>query len=405
MKKFFVFCCFCVVFINQVFCQSQPPIKQFWKEVAFRYQYKELSAGMRSWLHSMAEEESKSYTGAMALLENLINETAFQNKMIRTIYVGNQNRENLRMILGAMCGKFSLGNEVADYFTAKYAQDPNVQKEIAKRSEVQKKEKMIEEKKKQEYAKKEEMKKIKEKKESEDDKIEEQALLEQEQKTENSLAQTYKTRLFNEEEIDTKIQALNPDEINSQIVKNINNLLNSTKLNDRNKVFSVWGELQLNIDSTGKTIKVDTENVKPHQSGRSYVENITKLIDFNFLYKVRFTIPRYKEVPVNTKSTITIQNFYFVKQDKFISDGEGNITKEEGRYYIPIGKNSSWGLIYKSVNQKGTYRIKYLVKCYPCSEDNNGSYFGDQTFEIVSIIDLKKLKVPLVNSLLNQYIK
>lgn len=126
---------------------AQQPIsvKKFWNAVSLNYEYKQMDAGMRSWLHSFAENKTGSYTGAVALLENIEKEYLFQDKVFLDLYCNSSNsKENLKMLLGHLCGRFSLGNPVADYIFNKYSDNPIAKKIIVKKI-AEEKERIIQE--------------------------------------------------------------------------------------------------------------------------------------------------------------------------------------------------------------------------------------------------------------------
>ncbi|HMI79961.1 MAG TPA: energy transducer TonB, partial [Ferruginibacter sp.] len=162
-------CCLCLVFGGVTNAQRPLIIKKFWNAVASNYEYKQMDAGMRSWLHSQAERETGTFTGALALLKNIEKEYTFQDKVFLALYCqGQKNKENLRMLLMNMCGSFSIGNPAADFVFLKYLNDPIAKKIIEKQllEEKQRKNQEEIELKKQGEKEKSEQKNIKNEKEN-----------------------------------------------------------------------------------------------------------------------------------------------------------------------------------------------------------------------------------------------
>ena len=121
---------FIMLFGGTTNSQAQTTLKTFWHNVSINYKYNQMNAGMRAYIMSIAHRETSSYTQAMALLENIKNETVFQDKIFLTMYVGNRNKEGLRVLLSSMCGSYVVGNPIADYVFAKYSKDPRAIKMI-----------------------------------------------------------------------------------------------------------------------------------------------------------------------------------------------------------------------------------------------------------------------------------
>lgn len=159
MRKKIAFCCL-LLSLGQ-FAHSQTPqqLKNFWYSVSARYQSHLMNAGMRSWLFSLAEEQSKSYSEIKALLEQIPTNTRFQNIIFQKVYLSqNGNKESVRLITANLCGNFSLGNTIADGICNKYSKDPTTTKIIQKEKERKIKQNEVKE---NEHAKSENDKKAK----------------------------------------------------------------------------------------------------------------------------------------------------------------------------------------------------------------------------------------------------
>ncbi len=147
MKKTLALCCLCLMFGGVINAQRPLVVKKFWNAVALNYEYRQMDPGMRSWLHSMAEKETGSFTGALVLLKNIKNEYTLQDKVFLAVYCQSpKNKENLRMLLGNMCGSFSIGNSAADFIFSKYSNDPRIKEIIEKELSEEKERKIQEEK-------------------------------------------------------------------------------------------------------------------------------------------------------------------------------------------------------------------------------------------------------------------
>lgn len=143
MKKIIIFVS---VFIMLISAKAQNnSLKFFWEKVNARYSYNQLSLGMKSWLYSMAEKKTKSYTKALALLENIKSDASFQDEIFLEIYTTNyKSKEQIRLLLGNMCGSFSIGNPVADWVFEKYKKDPRAIQKIKINNELAEKRRDLE---------------------------------------------------------------------------------------------------------------------------------------------------------------------------------------------------------------------------------------------------------------------
>ena len=198
MKKSLLSCTFCILLNCITYSQNPPVVTKFWNLVAEKYNYHLMNAGMKSWLLTLAQKKSVSYSSAIGILENLKNEYSFQNYVFTELYVKSpKNKENIRMILGSMCGSFSIGNPVADYVIQKYSHDPKAQKKIKDRTEEANKQAALEAKREQEQEtirqNQEKEEKERQQKEEERKKIEEQ----EEKNSINVYAPQFKTGNFN----------------------------------------------------------------------------------------------------------------------------------------------------------------------------------------------------------------
>lgn len=157
MKRKFVktICLFCLSFAlaKSSIGQSNFSTKEFWSVVQLNYDYNQMDAGMRAALLEIAKNETNSLTDGMAMLENMSKDSVVQDKIFLNLYTmyPQKNSENLRMVLGTMSGRYSLGNPVADYIYRRYSNDVRAQKIIEenrrKLIEENKKNAMIAEKK------------------------------------------------------------------------------------------------------------------------------------------------------------------------------------------------------------------------------------------------------------------
>lgn len=139
MKRSFAFCYLYLSLVQSAFCQDQAFLKVFWNNVYSRYHYKEMTAGMSSWLYQLAEKQTGKYSEAKALLGQIQQNTNFQNEIFLSVYVQEGgNKEYVRLIFANLCGSFSIGNPVADYVCLKYSNDPLAKKIIAQKKEESK---------------------------------------------------------------------------------------------------------------------------------------------------------------------------------------------------------------------------------------------------------------------------
>lgn len=120
-----------ILICNYSYAQSVP-LKTFWNDVKLRQEHNIMPSGINAWLAEIAMQVSNnSYSEASALLENIHQDKVFQDQIFLDAYCRNHySKENLRMILAHMCGKYTVANPISDYIFDNYSTDERAIKRI-----------------------------------------------------------------------------------------------------------------------------------------------------------------------------------------------------------------------------------------------------------------------------------
>jgi hypothetical protein len=137
------YCCLLLLFLLSLpaYSQSHNQTREFWQNVSYRYNTQQMNAGVRAWLGQSALRSKGSHTEALAILENLPNETSFQNSLLQDVYISyHKEKELMRLILYNLCGSYRLANPMSDLIISKYSKDPETVAIIKRNEQARKKE-------------------------------------------------------------------------------------------------------------------------------------------------------------------------------------------------------------------------------------------------------------------------
>jgi hypothetical protein len=372
MKKLLAFCFLSLMFCATVNAQTYP-LKSFWKMVNVKYAYNEMPLGMKSWLYEMAEKKAKSHTKALALLENIRNEVTFQDELLLVLYVNNHtNEENLKRVLGTLCGSHAIGNPVADYIFTKYKNDPRALKLI-----------------------KEEKIAFDLKRKAEEDK---------KKRVSDSVRESYKTKVFSRFEIDEKITAINTSVVDSLLDKKVLDLLIEKKLRmnwayDFGRVLTI-DAVWLVVDSLGNVTALNEKKNTISGIDRNE-ETIVKIEVFNLFKYLNFDIPRYNGYPVKCDMLLPFARQYVVNDDQFRVDENGVIFWEfvegSGKVYkrLKLEKDAEdFVIFYDLLKDRGVYSVKTLTRWdnpKPDDSDLDNETLKWKLAKVIKVFEVKLL--------------
>ncbi len=320
-------------------------VRQFWKSVSIEYNLNEMDASTKAILYNLAQRQTNSYTKTLALLENIDNNPSFQDYMFLEIYTTLSDREFMRMVLGNMCGSYSLGNKIGNYILNKYVNDPRAIKKIRIKHELEVAQKNAE--------------------------------LEEQKKNEAEAIESYKTKIFSLNELDQDINPKNIEEVRKMLDLQIIKYLDSGKLKqyddyDRGRIFGFYPTAAI-VDSNGNTTFTQWDD--KYCFGFENNENEILFTDIlsTFSY-IKFDIPKHKGYSVKCEYMLPINRAYSTRQQEFKILEDGSILTVEGNMKRKIDKEN---LVYKPIidtlstlKEKGTYQIEFLM----CGTDYQKSY-------------------------------
>ncbi|WP_165917207.1 energy transducer TonB [Flaviaesturariibacter aridisoli] len=110
-----------------------PQMKPFWQSVAYRYKTGQLSQLSKSLLVSKTLNEGGSLSNALARVENVANNTKFQDNLCLQLLLTLGNGELLRHQLADLCGSYNQGNRMANYIEQAYKYDKRYMEALRQR--------------------------------------------------------------------------------------------------------------------------------------------------------------------------------------------------------------------------------------------------------------------------------
>lgn len=334
-----IFCSF--LFVFAVVNAQNSSVKNFWEMVNVKLSRKEMTSGMRYWLINLAENKTKSPTKALAILENIRNEISFQDEVFLNIYTANyKSKEDIRLLLGNLCGSFSVGNPVADWVIERYNKDPRALRIISNQKKI--------------------AETIAENKQKETKRLEDAAV------------ESYKTRIFSVSELENKIAPQNLEVIDSLFDLKVLDLLEKKQISMSDaygvgKVFgvnSVW----LIVDGNGNTISLNEDKCQTFGFDRNE-DALLKNELFDFFKYLKFDCPKYEGYNVKCDINLQYDRQYMIDSNQFTVEDNGTIFweyvdasgKTFKRFKLDKGTDT-FENIYNVLKKAGVYNLKMLTR-------------------------------------------